>query len=107
MEILTLIAALTALAFVFTIIFCRWRMAKKRKPSFLLAIGGAACTAITTLFVIYGRDLFTRGFWDDDKAPMAIMVPFVFCFCLAVSLAPALLVVQYYRAKFSEGGERD
>jgi hypothetical protein len=101
MEILLLIATIITSAFLFTMVACAWRIAQKRKPSFSLAIVGALCTSLTLVFIIYGRDLFTHGFWENDKAPMAVMVPLFFCLCTLVSLMPAFFVVLYHCAKFT------
>src|SRR5689334_3814258 len=102
MDMLTLIAVLAGIAFVFTRLVCRRPVAQSRPPSFMLAVVGAFCTALVMVFIFYGRDLFTRHFWDDGKAPMIILVPMLFGFCMVASLIPALLVVRHYRKRFRD-----
>jgi drug/metabolite transporter (DMT)-like permease len=102
MDIFALIAVLAGIAFVFTKVACRRRSAVRRQPSFFQAFVGAFCAAVIMVFIFYGRDLFTRRFWDDGKAPMIILVPLLFGVCLVVSLIPALLVVWHYRKRFRD-----
>jgi len=102
MDMLALIAVLVGIAFVFTRLVCRRPVGQSRRPSFLLAIAGAFCTALVMVFIFYGGDLFTRRFWDDGKAPMVILVPVLFGICLVVSLIPALLIVRHYRKRFRD-----
>lgn len=97
---IALIAVLAGMAFVFTRLVCRRPVARSRPPSFLFAVVGAFCTSLVMVLIFYGRDLFTRRFWDDGKAPMVILVPVLFGVCLVVSLIPALLVVRHYRKRF-------
>ena len=50
--------------------------------------------------IFYGRDLFTRGFWDtENKAPMFILFPIFFGLCALISFVPAWIVVLFYRKK--------
>jgi hypothetical protein len=102
MDMLALTGVLAGIAFVLTKVACRRRAARRRQPSFLLAIAGAFFTALIMMFVFYGRDLFSRRFWEDGTAPMTILVPIFFGVCVIVSLVPALLVVRHYRKKFRD-----
>lgn len=92
-----LIAVLAGIAFMFTRLACRRPVTQNRPPSFLLAVAGAFCTSLVMMLIFYGRDLFTRHFWDDDKAP--ILVPTCFRVCFAVSLIPSLLVVRHHQKR--------
>lgn len=102
MDAFALIAVLAGIAFVFTRLVCRRPIAQNRPPSVLLSIAAAFCTSLVMMLIVYGRDLFTRRFWDDGKAPMVILVPIFFGICFAVSLIPASLVIRYYRKRFRD-----
>jgi peptidoglycan biosynthesis protein MviN/MurJ (putative lipid II flippase) len=102
MDIVALIAVLIGIAFLSTRLFCRRPVGQSRPPWFLLAITAAFCTSLAMVFIFYGRELFTRRFWVDGKAPMIILVPIVFGICLVVSLIPALLVVRHYRKRLED-----
>ena len=102
MDIFALIAVLAGIAIVFTKVACRRRSTVRRQPSFSLAFVGAFCAALIMVLIFYGRDLFTRRFWDDGKAPMIILVAMLFGVCFVVSLVPALLVVWHYRKRFRD-----
>ena len=102
MDMFALIAVLAGIAFVFTRLVSRRSIRQSREPSFLLAIFGAFCTALVMVLIFYGRDLFTRRFWDGGKAPMIILVPILFGVCFVVSLIPALLVVRHHRKRFRD-----
>ena len=106
MDTLALIAVLAGIAFVFTRLFCRRPVAKSRPPSILLAVAGAFCTSLVMIFIISGRDLFTRKFWDDGKAPAVMVVPIFFGIFFVVSLIPALLVIRYHRKKIKSEPHR-
>jgi hypothetical protein len=105
MDLFALIAVLAGIAFVITRVICRRRAPQTRPPSFLLAIAGAFGAALVMMLILYGRDLFTRRFWHDER--MIILVPMFFGVLMVVSLIPALLVVWYSRKRFKDEHAED
>ena len=93
-----LIAVLAGITFVLTRVLSRRLVARTRKASSLPAVVGVFCSALIMVFIVYGRDLFTRGFWNG-KAPMLIAVPMFFGVCMVISLIPALLIVRHYQKR--------
>jgi hypothetical protein len=100
MDTLIAIYILAGIAFVLTRVVCRRSVSQIRPPSFLLAIAGAFCTALVMVVILYGRDLFTQRFWNNDN--MLVLVPMAFGVCMLLSLIPASLVVWHYRKKFRD-----
>jgi hypothetical protein len=98
MDIVPLIAVLAGIAFVIASVASRRRVAKSRRPLFLLAAICAFCAAVIMVMILSSRELFTHDFWED---PMQVILFFAFFGVMVlVGLIPAWLVVVYYRKRF-------
>jgi hypothetical protein len=99
MDLLALLAVLIGCTFVFTRAIYRRRTSEGFVPSDRQAIAGAFCASLFMVLIVYSPELFSRRFWEDSKGAGFILLPFFFCFCMAVTSVPALLLVRHCRKR--------